>query len=359
MFLSDFTIYEIIIRNVNEKKEKWLIFIDDKEKCRTVKAKLEQFADEIKMSLVTDENSKVLVVDSDSKNDPMYMKMIEQEKLDKNTYILISTSVLDNGVNLNGINHIVISDMDKIKCLQMVGRARVTDANDRKTVYIKRFDEKYVNKRIIDFKNQEDAYHDFDLAYKDQEQENFYRYLFLNKYYDSDEKNWKKAKLWFGRLLDDPDKLFLNRIAKSQLKKLIPRYQAIYEEMIGEQKQGSRVGQKYLEYQLSWFGKTYCEDDDITFANGEKNKKELIDFLKSYVENESRISREEQSEFRSKFTKLSDAAFGRKDRNKNRDYSITKINSILEEEFINYQLESCSSHWVVKEYDWCKEDSDS
>ena len=356
-------LYEIIIRSVNEKKEKWLIFIDDKERCRSVKSRLEQFADETEMPLVTDGHSKVLSVDADSKNDPECMKMVEQEKLNKDTYILISTSVLDNGVNLNGINHIVISDMDEVRCLQMVGRARVSGLNDRKTLYIKRFDERYVQRRINDFEIQNDAYYHYSLAYRPKPDFEKLKgnsvYSFLNKYYDADEQDWKNAKHWFGRPADDPHKLYLNEIAESQLTKLIPRYQAIYEEMIEEQRQGRRVGQKYLEHQLSWFGKTYCEDDDITFANGEKNKKELIDFLKSYVENESRISKEEQFEFRSKFTKLSDAAFGRKDRNKNRDYSITKINSILEEEFINYQLESCSSHWVVKEYDWCKEDSDS
>ena len=356
-------LYGIIIRSVNEKKEKWLIFIDDKEKCRTVKDGLEKLADEMKKPLVTDKNSKVFAVDADCKNDPVYQEIVVQEKLDTNTYILISTSVLDNGVNLNGISNIVISDMDKVKCIQMVGRARVESGDNRKTLYIKRFDEEYVQKRMKNFEIQNDAYYHYSLAYEHtpdyKSLKGYPLYNFLNKYYNSDVRDWKNAKHWFGRCVDDPHKLYLNEIAESQLEKLIPRYKAIYEEMIEEQKQGSRVGQKYLEYQLSWFGKTYCEDDDITFANGEKNKKELIDFLKSYVENERRISKDEQSEFRSKFTKLSDAAFGRKDRNKNRDYSITKINSILEEEFINYQLESCSSHWVVKEYDWYKEDSDS
>lgn len=52
--------------------------------------------------------------------------------------------------------------------------------------------------------------------------------------------------------------------------------------------------------------------------------------------------------FRKEFTKLSDLVFGRKDPNKERIYSITKINSILEEEDINYKVVSESSYWVVK-----------
>ena len=74
--------------------------------------------------------------------------MVLNERLDKNTFVLITTSVLDNGVNLTGINNIVVSDMERVKCLQMLGRARVSDADDRKTLYVQRFDCPYVQKRI-------------------------------------------------------------------------------------------------------------------------------------------------------------------------------------------------------------------
>ena len=63
--------------------------------------------------------------------------MVKNEKLDPDVYVLITTSVLDNGVNLAGIHNIVVSDMSKVKCLQMVGRARVANNGDRKTLYIK------------------------------------------------------------------------------------------------------------------------------------------------------------------------------------------------------------------------------
>lgn len=37
----------MIVRSVNENKEKWLIFIDDKEKCEDVKKRLEEYGTEI------------------------------------------------------------------------------------------------------------------------------------------------------------------------------------------------------------------------------------------------------------------------------------------------------------------------
>ena len=53
------------------------------------------------------------------------MSIVKDEKLGKDTYVLITTSVLDNGVNLTDINNIVVSDMSKVKCLQMIGRASI------------------------------------------------------------------------------------------------------------------------------------------------------------------------------------------------------------------------------------------
>ena len=162
--------------------------------------------------------------------------------------------------------------------------------------------------------------------------------------------------------------MYLNKIAKSLLDRILPRYQVILDEMLEESSQEEdklqnqegmkHIGQKYLEHQLSWFGKTYCLDNDITFADKEKSKKEFVAFLESYAKSEEQIGKGSQEEFKEKFTELSDKAFGRKDRNKGRKYSITKMNSILEEENINYRVISKSSYWVVEEYDWVNEESE-
>jgi len=158
-------LYEEIVESVG-KREKWLIFIDDKEKCKKVKKELEEIeknkdeedakTDKDKKEKKKDEKNKVekkevekvYVVDANSKKEPIYQEIVKNERLNKDTYVLISTSVLDNGVNLTGIKNIVVSDMDKSKCMQMVGRARVSDINDRKTLYLKRFCADEADKRI-------------------------------------------------------------------------------------------------------------------------------------------------------------------------------------------------------------------
>lgn len=355
-----FELYDNILNSVG-RSEKWLIFIDDKVKCQRVKKELEERGEEIGISLQNNDSKagKVYAVSADSKKDEVYNLIIQQEKLVQGIQVLITTSVLDNGVNLTGIDHIVVSDMSKDKCLQMVGRARKNRSNDSKTLYLKRFDKKYVADRICDLKEQRKAYHDFDLAYEDSNDlfcsRTYDKYRFLCKYYNGNETDWKNAKHWFGRSQEEPDQLFPNKIAKNLLQKYLTIYEYVCQEMEEELKKievsGQEIkrlpGQKYLEHQLSWFGKKYCADDDQTLCDKGKAEKNFLDFLKLYSKEKRCIDNNEKEEFRKEFTRLHDAAFPREDKNKDRVYGISKMNSILEKQNVNYKIENKSEYWIV------------
>lgn len=360
-------LYNTIVTSVNNHGEKWLIFIDDINKCKTIKEELEEYACKkyIPMTLEdrNSEISKILVVDATSKKNKSYESLVLNEKLNKNTYVLITTSVLDNGVNLTGIDNIVVSDMLKVKCLQMVGRARVK-GDDQKTLYIKRFDEKYVKNRIYDVEKQKDAYHSYEMAYNGPDNGEpygrvYYEYSFLNKYYNGDESDWKNAKHWFGRGRKSPTKLYLNEIARSLVNKLFLSYERILEEM-QKTDEGQKVsGQKYLEYQLSWFGRKYNEENDITLTGTNKAQKEFVDFLEFNSVNERKMFDDDQKAFSKKFTELYDQAFSRKDPNKERDYGLSKMNNILKEYKMEYKVESCretsenkKTYWKVVKFNW-------
>lgn len=355
-------LYGEIVETVSPEK-KWLLFIDDKKACEKVKKELVAYAEKNRKSF-KDEN--VFTVDANNKKNGVYQEIVNKEKLGKDTFVLISTSVLDNGINLTGITHIVVSDMDKTKCLQMVGRARRDESSSRKTLYIKRFGTGEVNKKITELKKQQDAYHSYELAYsisaitgvpeiKSPTEET----KFFNKYYNGKDEDWRDAKHWFARGVGKPMGLFLNGIAKSLSDQLIFRYSAVLNEMengglqtdnkLYDQKEQIHIGQKYLEYQLLWFGKEYCVNDDITFSNKKETKKEFLEFLKYYAENEIRI--EDHDSFESQFTELHDRAFGRKDKNKGRKYGIRKMNIILKNEEINYKVERSSGCWMVQKCD--------
>lgn len=159
----------------------------------------------------------------------------------------------------------------------MIGRARADGEDDQKTLYIKRFTSSDPTKIIDTIKKQKDSYHMYNLAYErtnDDQSKNKNNYIFLNKYYDGNERDWKDAKHWFGRNLKQPNELYLNEAAASMLDYLIPQYELIYDEIkkeeaisnnyTGQQNPKYFPGQKYLEYQLPWFAKTYNIDDDVT-----------------------------------------------------------------------------------------------
>ena len=387
-YYTDFEeLYDLIVKSVNKEKEKWLIFIDNKEKCKEVKEELEKYGDEnenpMKATIEIIENGKpkkrkvdkIFAVDTDKKREEDYQKMVLDEKLNKDTFVLISTSVLDNGVNLTGIKNIVVSDMSKVKCLQMVGRARVESEDDKKTLYIKRFDSAYVENRIAYLKKQQDAYHSFNLAYKrhydpsDKDgKDNNYEKKFLDKYYNDQSKDWEDAKHWFGRDRERPEQVYPNEIARSLVKKSIEMYEFILTEMQINDKEQKVPGQKYLEYQLSWFGKKYDVKNDITLTDKDACKKELINFLESYVNRvDKNLSEAEQDKFSEEFTKKHDRAFERRDPNKNRVYGISKINDLLKDHCINYKVvskqektsEGKRSYWEVVRHDSEREKADT
>lgn len=355
-------LYGEIVKSV-ARKEKWLIFIDDREKCKTVKRGLEIMGEKMNISMknADSEIEKIYAVNADSKKEAVYNSILCRESLGKDIDVLITTSVLDNGVNFRDINNIVVSDMSMVKCLQMVGRARVRDKNDSKTLYIKRPNKKYIQNRIHDLEKQKEAYHNFELAYGDtcgvvgkSERDEYY---FLSKYYDGREEDWRNAKHWFGRLPEKPNQLYFNLLAKSLMEKYLAQYRFIYREIEEEEAEMEKLkteglsGQKYLEYQLSWFGKQYCADNDLTLCGKTKVEALFTDFLNSYVERKMRIRKEEQEEFRRKFMQLYDNAFGREDKNQGRIYGKDKMNKILRKQKLGYEIQSISDGWeVVRAY---------
>ncbi len=357
MYSSIKELYDEIVESVIKRNEKWLIFIDDREKCASVKEALEKHANDKQYPFVNKDDQlmkkteKIFAVDADSKRNPIYQGILDREMLNKDTYVLISTSVLDNGVNLTGIKNIVVSDMSKVKCLQMVGRARRNNNDEHKTVYIKRFGIKEVEKRKEGLERQKEAYHKYELIYGEESGGivDYTEYDFLNEYYNGKESDWRDAKHWFGRNYIEPTKLYLNEMAKSLMERLIPQYQYILDEMKEEEakkdgqqqdQEKGQTGQKYLEYQLSWFRKEYCVDGDITFADKEKAREEFLAFLESYTKSGEKIEGMEKMQlFQTEFTRLHDAAFPRAEKNLDRFYKYEKMNKLLNAYSIGYALD--------------------
>lgn len=309
---------DIITESVNEG-EKWLIFIDNTNQCEKLKEGLDTIINKGTDDTKGTKETKVLTISSKSKNEDDYLSMAKEERLPKGVSVLISTSVIDNGINLKGddkLKNIVISDISKVKCLQMVGRVRVgKDSNDKITLYIKRFNEKDMADKMKDIGDKVAAFHSYELAYEyegteDDNVKKAYEWDFLNKYYGEVEY-FKTAIHLFWRDKVTPIQLHKNKIARSLVWDILePKYRGISDEMQDTDVDLPITGQKYLEYQLAWFGKEYDDKNDIT-VNGYKSK-EKLEFENYITENwlNKSLSKEEQNEFGKEFFNKYNPIFG-------------------------------------------------
>ena len=107
-----------------------------------------------------------------------------------------------------------------------------------------------------------------------------------------------------------------------------------------EQGEGKKYpGQKFLEYQLSWFGRVYCEDDDVTFADRDKAKKAFIAFLEAYADSGEAIEgKEKMDEFKTGFKGLHDAVYPRVVKDETHLYGYKVMNGILKNRSLGYEI---------------------
>lgn len=106
----------------NENKDKWLIFVRTKEKGEELKKQFGSCAD---------------FFDADSKGDDKKAlnDLLRREYFEKT--VLISTTLLYNGVNFNDNNlkHIVVDTVNELEMIQMLGRKRI-NGNEIVNLYV-------------------------------------------------------------------------------------------------------------------------------------------------------------------------------------------------------------------------------
>ena len=343
-------LYEAIEGN---DRENWLIFIDDIEKGRELREDLENTIDTLK--------HRVYAVSAKSKNETIYQEMVRDETINvvlkpkkekEKARVLIATSVIDNGVNFRNIHNVVITDISKVKVLQMVGRARVDlEQGQRVTLYLKRPSEQEVKSRIDYMEKRKNCHHDFATSNAGTNA------WFTEKYVLEDQDYAHKKKHWIGIEREKETKMFLNEIAVSQVAALIPHYKSILKEMKDEATESNEgdglVGQGHLECMYGWFGKTYEKESDITLIGKDEAMNELISFLEKYVAEGTRMFKDTQGEFRKKFTELYDETYKRRDKNSpqtREPYGLTVINTALKDHSIGYKVESTQDKETRKTY---------
>jgi len=263
-----------------ERGEKWLIFIDNTKQCQRLKADLLQYSNSRGDGGAVLTEADIMVIDARNKVDAEYIESIKSERF--NCKILISTSVIDNGINIKdaALKNIVVSDISKSKCLQMVGRKRVV-ANQQVNLYIQKFDVKHMEKLLEDLERQREGYGLYNRAYCNFSDTKNTSWEILNakrafnaKFYNGEVSDFEDAKHWFYRDNDNPELVKPNDLAVSLLDEvLFPRCRYILARM-----KEAGDGREFLEHQLSWFGDTYNEEKDVTLQNRNRGKEEFLGY---------------------------------------------------------------------------------
>lgn len=103
-----------------DRKAKWLVFCNSKDKGKAFAKSLGDFAS---------------YIDAESKKDEAWQRLVKDEQFE--TQVLVTTAVLDCGVNIcdEEVKHIVVCADNRTSLLQMVGRKRL-DPQEKVNVWI-------------------------------------------------------------------------------------------------------------------------------------------------------------------------------------------------------------------------------
>ncbi len=110
-----------IIDKIQDNNDKWMIFVSNKSDGNTLKESIKKEIPDIGVEFIT----------AESKESKIYKEIIKKEKFPDNLRVLITTAVIDNGVNIkdDNVKNIVIDVPDRVEFIQMLGRVRI----DKKT----------------------------------------------------------------------------------------------------------------------------------------------------------------------------------------------------------------------------------
>lgn len=136
-FISD--LYQVIDGIKEKPEEKWLIFVDKKVTGEELRDKLlEEFLDDTNRVINFDAQKKKEILTSNKGNNlnDFWKKLLSDLKFEQQ--VLISTSVLDCGINIidSDVKNIVISTDEHAEFIQMLGRRRLNKDDNKLKLWV-------------------------------------------------------------------------------------------------------------------------------------------------------------------------------------------------------------------------------
>lgn len=137
--------FEFLRKNIVEgikknQQERWLIFVSSKKDGKQLLQELTE--EKIKVAFLTSESKNS---SKESEEYSKYREVVEKEKF--SSQVLISTSVLDNGINIRDktVKNVVVDMFDRTEMIQMLGRVRV-EQEQKINLYLRNYSEQDIEK---------------------------------------------------------------------------------------------------------------------------------------------------------------------------------------------------------------------
>lgn len=259
-FHQEESIINLISKDNTENK--WLIFTESKEKGRLMQRKIGKDA---------------TFIDSSIRNRDYrtFVDFARREMSEKR--VLISTSVLDNGVNFNdlALKNIVIDSSDPVQLKQMLGRKRIQEGEivdlyvkekKRQDIYTSRLHTENLLKVLQDFSINREAYISYRWGSLTESEQQLFA-LCPQQLQDV-----------YGRSIGTAIVVVANNYTEFQLARKLGRLDEIGDRFVKD-------GEHAFSYKVcGWLGLTYTPEMQIDDSPHETAEQKIIDTIDKYVE---------------------------------------------------------------------------
>lgn len=296
----------------SSKSEKWLIFVDSRFIGDKYKVRVNETV------FITADNKSI-----EKEAVDCFSNIVTDEQYKER--VLITTSVLDNGINLkdSSIKNIIIYADNLESFIQMLGRVRITSSAQKIKVYIKDYETKTFEYRIKKYKEIVDAAEYLSI---------FGNEKFLYNYYNNTESFAIARRISY---IDDEGNAHINNIGLSFAINRIEELGKII-----ALKESNEIT-TFAEYVAkNWLNLDIKVDIITDYKNA------VYSFLDSYIGNPIKGEKLQESfcfDLKEKYIK----AFGRIDQPKRFDKEVA-LSNLLSKADVPYIIKDINDEWIVE-----------
>lgn len=277
--------------------ERWLIFVRKKEEGDLLETVLKSYrCSSVTVTARIARNYDGRQVPRRSPRSRVMDALVWRQELGCN--VLISTSVLDNGISLHAdaVDHLVLCQPGKTSFLQMLGRVRVREGQKLR-VYIQRQQPKQIKGYIDQCKKDIEFLIRWELNRPQKDPNPFFSKIIQPIIRETERLEQERLEPVYRSkyLVQDMDEVTKKIVEKANPLVLCNLLGNLYDMEVRAKAQGTEDPSFYLRHQLSWLGKEY---DPTRWIDYQETADELTAYLEPLAQSGKRLSKEEQLTFR-------------------------------------------------------------